>query len=167
LLPVFWDLYEKSIQRWSAVQHEPLWLTRWRNLRATPPEMLATVARQFGTNCGIWVAWSSGVPAAAIIVLRSGVHAKYWRGAMDKELATRVRANEFLHRLAIEEACADGCRFYDMGRSRPGSPLAKFKEKFGATQWLGYTLHAERFPVRPVAHWSRDTVKRMIRFRDV
>jgi hypothetical protein len=101
---VFWDLYEKSIQRWSAVQHEPLWLTRWRTVRATPPGMLATVARQFGANFGIWVARSAGVPVAAIIVLRSGAYAKYWRGAMDKELATRVRANEFLHRLAIEEA---------------------------------------------------------------
>jgi hypothetical protein len=167
LLPVFWDLYEKSIQRWSAAQHEPLWLTRWRTVRATPPGMLATVARQFGANFGIWVARSAGVPVAAIIVLRSGAYAKYWRGAMDKELATQVRANEFLHRLAIEEACRDGYRFYDMGPSRPGSPLADFKEKLGATQLLCYTLHAERLPVRPVAHWARDTVKRMIRFRDV
>ena len=167
LLPVFWDLYEKSIQRWSAAQHEPLWLTRWRTVRATPPGMLATVARQFGADFGIWVARSAGVPVAAIIVLRSGAYAKYWRGAMDKELATRVRANEFLHRLAIEEACRDGYRFYDMGPSRPGSPLAGFKEKLGATQWLSYSLHAERLPVRPVARWSRDTVKRMIRFRDV
>ena len=37
LLPVFYDLYDKSIQRWAAMQHEPLRLTRWRTIRATPP----------------------------------------------------------------------------------------------------------------------------------
>jgi Acetyltransferase (GNAT) domain len=166
LLPVFWDLYEKSIERWSAKQHEPLRLTRWRTVRSTPPRMLAAVARQFGEDCGIWVARSGGAPVAAIIVLRSGAYAKYWRGAMDRDLATPVRANEYLHRLAIEEACRDGYRFYDMGRSRPESPLAGFKEKFGATQRLGHTLLAERLPIRYATRLSRDTVKRVIGFRD-
>lgn len=167
LIPVFWNLYERSIQRWSTTQHEPLWLTRWRTVRSTPPRMLSAVARQFGADFAIWVARSAGVPVAAIIVLRSGAYTKYWRGAMDKDLATPVRANEFLHRLAIEEACQDGFRFYDMGRSRPGSPLAGFKEKLGATPRSFHTLHAERLPVRPVARFSRDTVKRVIRFQDV
>jgi hypothetical protein len=166
LLPVFLELYEKSIQRWSAGQHEPLWLTRWRTVRVTPPRMLETVARQFGADFGLWVARSAGEPVAAIIVLRAGAHAKYLRGAMDKELANRVRANEFLHRLAIEEACKDGCRFYDMGRSRPGSSLAAFKEKLGATQRFSYALRAERIPVSAGTRFSRDIIKRLIRFQD-
>ena len=36
-----------------------------------------------------------------------------------------------LHRLAIEEACREGYRFYDMGDASPDSRLARFKEKLG------------------------------------
>jgi hypothetical protein len=167
LLPAFCDLYEKSIQRWAAMQHEPLWLTRWRTIRATPPRMLAAVSEHLGKGCSIWVARSNGADVAAIIVLRSGTQAKYWRGAMDKDLATPVRANEFLHSRAIEEACRDGCRWYEMGQSRPESPLAAFKEKFGAAMQPGHTLRAERVPLDAVGRMSRNTVKRMIRFRDI
>jgi hypothetical protein len=167
LLDVFWDLYEESIRRWSQGQHEPLWLTRWRTARATSPSMLATVARHFGQDFSLWLARSAGEPAAAIIVLRAGLYAKYWRGAMHKDLASKVRANEFLHRLAIEEACRDGYRFYDMGRSRPGSTLATFKEKLGGTPQCGHTLRRERLPVSAGAQLARGIVKRAIGFRDV
>src|SRR5690242_16743450 len=91
-LGVFFELYEKSIRRWATMQHEPVVLTRWRTIRATSPRMLAAVSRHFGKNCEIWVARANGVPIAAIVVLRSGSNTKYWRGAMDKELATPVRA---------------------------------------------------------------------------
>jgi Acetyltransferase (GNAT) domain len=167
LLPAFGELYEKSIHRWAAMQHEPPWLTRWRTVRATSPGMLALVARQFGDNCAVWLARSAGVPVAAIIVLRSGSYAKYWRGAMDKTLANQVRANEYLHRLAIEDACQDGYRWYDMGTSRPGSSLAQFKEKLGATQQASHTLRVERLPVSSASRGARDLVKKAIGFRDV
>jgi hypothetical protein len=167
LVPVFCDLYEKSIERWATMQHEPLRLTRWRTIRATPPRMLAAICEHFGKDCGIWVARSKGVPVAAIIVLQSGTHAKYWRGAMDKELATPVRANELLHYRAIEEACQDGYRYYEMGQSRPGSPLAAFKEKFGAAMQSGHTLRTERIPLQALGRVSRSTAKKMIGFRDV
>jgi len=166
-LGVFFKLYEKSIQRWAAMQHEPVVLTRWRTIRATPPRMLAAVSRQFGKGCEIWVARANGAPVAAIVVLRSGSNAKYWRGAMDKELATPVRANEYLHSLAIEAACRDGCRWYEMGRTRPGSSLAAFKEKLGATLQSGYTLRTERLPLDAVRCHTRDAVKSLIGFRDV
>ena len=153
--------------RWAAMQHEPLRLTRWRTIRATPPKMLAAVSEHFGKDCGIWVARSEGVPVAAIIVIQSGTHAKYWRGAMDKELATPVRANEFLHSLAIEQACRDGHRCYEMGQSRPGSPLAAFKEKLGATMQSGHKLRAERIPLQAFTRASRNAAKKVIGFRDV
>lgn len=166
-LEVFFALYEKSIHRWAAMQHEPVALTRWRTIRATPPRMLAAVSASFGTDCEIWVARAHGTPAAAIVVLRAGPNAKYWRGAMDKELATPVRANEYLHSLAIEAACRDGCRYYEMGQSRPGSPLAAFKEKLGATMTPGYTLRSERIPLDRGRRFARDAAKSMIGFRDV
>jgi len=167
LLPVFQDLYEKSIQRWAAMQREPLWLSRWRTIRTTPPRMMASVAGHFGTDCAVWAAWSRGVPVAAIIVLRSGAYAKYWRGAMDKELATPLRANELLHRLAIEDACQDGYRWYDMGSSRPGSPLADFKKKLGATLVFGHTLRVERVPLQAAGQLSREAAKKVLGFKDV
>ena len=168
LLGEFYDLYEKSMRRWSAAQHEPLWLTRRRMARAAPtsPGHLERVAERFGEDCAVWVARSGGEPAAAIIVLRAGTWAKYWRGAMDKELATPVRANEFLHRLVIEEACRDGYRFYDMGGAGPGSPLAAFKEKLGATLHFTHDLRTERFPVHAARRRAEDLVKKTFGLRD-
>jgi hypothetical protein len=165
-LGVFRDLYEKSIQRWAASQHEPLWLSRCRTNRATPPRMMSLIAGRFGTDCCIWVARAGGVPVAAIVVLKAGAYAKYWRGAMDAGLASPVRANDLLHRLAIEDACETGCRWYDMGTSRPASPLASFKEKLGAAAYYSHTLRAERLPIQAAARISRNLAKRAIGFKD-
>jgi Acetyltransferase (GNAT) domain len=167
LLGVFSELYEKSIRRWSAKQqHEPLWLTRRRMTWVSPtsPARLALMAENFGEDCATWIARSKGQPVAAIIVLRSGAYAKYWRGAMDSEGANPVRANEFLHRLAIEEACREGYRFYDMG-SAPGSSLARFKEKLGAAPVLTHILRAERLPVHAARQRSEELVKKMVGFK--
>jgi hypothetical protein len=166
LLPEFMSLYEISIRRWATMQHEPVWLTRWRTTRSTQPKILTSVARHFGTDCAVWVARSKGEPLAAIIVLSSGAYAKYWKGAMNKQLAGRARANELLHRLAIEEACQRGYGFYDMGTARPGSPLAAFKEKLGAVPHVLYALRSERLPVDAVREASQDLVKKVIRFRN-
>lgn len=167
LLLEFLDLYAESIKRWAAMQNEPAWLTRWRMDRSIPPRTLSSVAEHFGSDCAIWMARSKGRPVAAIMVLSRGTYAKYWRGAMHKELAGPVRANELLHRLAIEEACRDGYRFYDMGLSRPGSPVAAFKEKLGAVLRVAYTLRIERLPVDTAGRVSRNLVKKAIGFRGV
>ena len=168
LLGVFYDLYQQSMPRWTALRHEPLWLTRWRMASVNPasPDRLALVAGNFGEGCATWVARSQGRPVAAIIVLRSGAYAKYWRGAMDKEAATPVRANDLLHRLAIEEACRDGYRFYDMGFAQPGSSLAGFKEKLGTTLHFTHTLLAERIPLEAARQRSEGLIKKMIGARD-
>ena len=167
LLGVFSDLYDKSIQRWAEGQHEPVWLARWRTLRATPPKMLEAVSESFAGDCQVWVARLDGEPVASIIVLKAGGYAKYWRGAMDRDPATRSRANDLLHKLAIEDACADGRSSYDMGGSRPGSPLARFKEKLGAEPFAAFTLRAEKIPVRSAAETSRKWAKKAIGFRDI
>jgi GNAT acetyltransferase-like protein len=167
LLPAFCDLYGKSLQRWAARQHEPVWLSRFRSARDASDRVMALVSQQFGANCGIWVAWWEGTPVAAIIVLTYGGYAKYWRGAMDAGPANRVRANDLLHKLAIEDACEQGCQWYDMGWTRPGSSLASFKEKLGADLRYTWTLRTERLPLQATARISRQTVKKLIGFRDV
>lgn len=164
LLGVFYDLHEKSMRRWSAMhKNEPLWLTRLRMswVNPTTPAQLALVAEHFGEACATWVARVEGEPVAAIIVLRSGAYASYWRGAMDKEGATPVRANELLHRLAIEEACRDGYRLYDMGGgAQPG--LSGFKEKLGATLFFTHYLLASPPPVLAARRLARHLATKTI-----
>jgi hypothetical protein len=166
LIPIFCDLYEQSIIRWAKQQHEPLHIARWRARRANPPHKFATVARAFQAACAVWVASLSGEPVAALIVLRHGQHAKYWRGAMNKDAASPVRANDLLHKLAIEDACATGCRSYYMGDSRPGSSLARFKEGFGATTHSAPTYRQERLPLTATDACLRNLAKRALGVQD-
>lgn len=166
LVPVFYDLYEQSILRWAEQQHEPRWLARWRRTRAFPQRRLGTVAARFGASCAIWTASRAGEPAAAIVVLRHGTHAKLWRAAMNRDLAHPVRAVPLLYRLAIEEACTAGCQWFDMGESRPGSSLAAFKRSFGAEEFTSPRYYRERLPVSQAARGLRTAVKRVIRFQD-
>jgi hypothetical protein len=166
LVPVFEHLYETSIERWASQQHEPLAFARWRRRREDPPTLLRSVAKRFGENCAIWAAFHRGQPAAAIVVLRQGCNAKYWRGAMDRELAHPIRANHLIHNLAIEDACAQGCRYYHMGDSRPGSSLAEFKESFGARTAPSQLYVRERLPLTAADRQLRTIVKRVLRFQD-
>jgi hypothetical protein len=166
LVPEFYQLFEQSIVRWAARQHEPPALAHWRRTRAFPRERLQTVADRLGDACAVWVARSAGEPAAAIVVLRHGNHALYWRGAMNRELAHPLRANHLLHRLAIEDACTEGCRWYDLGGSRQGASLAEFKDSFGADVFASPRFYRERLPVSTVDRTLRKAVKRVIGFHE-
>jgi hypothetical protein len=85
---------------------------------------------------------------------------------MDKSAARGTGANELLHRLAIEEACKSGQRFYHMGDSTPASALARNKRGFGAKDegYAGYRF--ERLPLTAADQFVRRQVKRAIKFRD-
>ena len=160
LLEVFYGLYEKSMQRWSAMMHEPSWYTRWHVSRATPLSMLKAVADHFGEDCTTWVAFSDGVPAAAIIVLQAGSRTLLWRAAMDKALAGPTGASLLLQKLAIEDACNNGSRFYDMGIAEPGTSLAYFKERLGATLYYTHYLQAQRLPVQQAIDAPKNLAKK-------
>jgi Acetyltransferase (GNAT) domain len=131
LVSVFYDLYLKSVERWTRGRRLPS-LARAQLLRRDPLRKFEVVARRMGDACSIWVAWLDERPAAAIIVLTQGVNASYWRGAMDRDLAGPTRANFLLHSRAIEDACRTGRRNYHMGETDPSSSLAHFKAHFGA-----------------------------------
>jgi lipid II:glycine glycyltransferase (peptidoglycan interpeptide bridge formation enzyme) len=166
LVADFDRLYRLSVDRWALAQHEPRILARWRSARANPRRKFEMVANRLGGQCSIWLAYVGLRPAAGLIVLRHGAHAKYWRGAMDADLAGPVRANDLLHRLAIEAACSTGCHSYHMGESRPGSGLARFKEGFGAREQRASAFRAERVPLSAAEARARAVVKRALRFRD-
>jgi hypothetical protein len=165
LLPVFYALWERSVDRWAAQQHEPRRLARWRAHRRDPYEKLEVIARALAEMCLVWVAWHDGDPVAALIVLQ-GANAHYTRGAMDKDRAGPTRANYLLHQLAIENACAAGCRRYHMGESGTSASLAQFKTRFGARAHPYAEYRLERVPITAADACARTAVKRAIRFRD-
>jgi hypothetical protein len=165
LVPVFYDLFRLSIDRWARQQHEPRPLARWRGRRRDPLCKFQLVAQALGAACRLWVAWRDGRPAAAILVLQ-GANASYTRGVMDKELAGPSQANVLLHRLAIEEACRAGCRYYHMGESGPSVSLAQFKRRFGANAHGYAEYRLERLPITRVDAHLRGLVKRLIGFTD-
>ena len=165
LVPVIYELFERSVARWARAQHEPLPLARWRHLRLDSVRRFRLIAEALGDVCRIWIAWHGGQPAAAILVLQDR-NASYIRGMMDKELAGPTRANYLLHRLAIEEACEAGCRYYDMGETGFNPSLAQFKTRFGAQACPYAEYHIERLPITALDRYSRRLVKRLIGFRE-
>ncbi|HEY6757865.1 MAG TPA: GNAT family N-acetyltransferase [Baekduia sp.] len=165
LVPVLYELYERSVDRWADQSHEPRALARWRGHRADPRRKFELMAEALGDACRVWVAWSDGRPAAAILVLQ-GINATYSRGMMDKELAGPLRANHLLHRLAIEEACMAGCRYYHMGESGFSASLMQFKSRFGARACAHAEYHVERVPITALDRRARGLVKRAIGFRE-
>lgn len=165
LVPVFYELFERSLDRWAAKQHEPRVLTRWRHHRFDPQRKFERMAEALEDVCRIWVAWRDGEPAAAVIVLQ-GANSHYTRGAMDIDIAGPTRANYLLHKHVIEDACASGCRYYDMGDSGASASLARYKAAFGARPYDSSDYTIERLPLTTVDRHVRRAVKRLIRFRD-
>jgi Acetyltransferase (GNAT) domain len=166
LMPVFDVLYRKSVDRWASQQHEPVWLARWRATRRDPPHKFETVARHLGPACRVWVAWRANEALAALVLLTHGRQTTMWRAAMDKEAARGTGATELLHRVAIEEACRSGQRFYHLGDSAPSSELARYKRGFGAREWHYTGYRFERLPLTAIDQLIRRQVKRVIGFRD-
>lgn len=166
LLPEFRALYRESVARWARRSNEPLALARLRAARREPDRKFDAVARRLGPGFRVWLARVDGRPAAAILVLVQGRTATYWRGAMDLDLAGPVRANDLLHRLAIEDACLAGCSTYALGDSGSSDSLRRFKESFGAVSrdYCGYVF--ERLPMTAWDEAARRAVKRVVRFRE-
>jgi hypothetical protein len=165
LVPVLYELFERSLERWADQQHEPRALARWRGRRRDPRRKLELMAQVLGDACRIWVAWANGQAAAAILVLQ-GANAHYTRGMMEKSLAGPTCANHLLQKLAIEEACDAGCRHYHMGESGSAASLAMFKTQFGARPYPHAEYHLERLPITALDRQARRVVKRIVGFRD-
>ena len=166
LLSDFRSLFELSIVRWAEMQHEPVALAKLRAFRRDPPAKFLHVAEALPHRLRVWVAYDEGEPVAGLIVLL-GANASYTRGAMDKEKAGSLRANELLHWSAIREACEAGCRHYHMGETGESVPLARFKEKLGAEPVRYAEYHFERLPIVKSQEAARTVVKHAVGFRDV
>jgi len=165
-LGVFFDLYEKSIERWAREQNEPVVLCRYRNHRANSRAKIATVARLLGDRCAVWTAWVEGRPAAASIVLQNGPHLTGWKSVADIHEFGSTGAVDLLKTAIITDGCSAGATVYDLGESRPGSNLAKFKAAYGAREHVLHIVERERLPLRRVQGLARTVVKRAVGFQD-
>jgi Acetyltransferase (GNAT) domain len=166
-LDTFYQLYQKSIVRWAAMQHAPVWLTRARLSATANPARLGQVATAFGQDCTTWVAWRSGEPVASLIVLRAGRYAKAWLAAMDKAIAAPLGGvNQLLEWLAVQDGIEQGCLCYDLGYATPGTSLGLNKQLLGAQLVFHTELRSERLPLQAVQRVPRETVKKLIGFRD-
>jgi CelD/BcsL family acetyltransferase involved in cellulose biosynthesis len=165
LVPAFDRLYRRSIDRWAAREHEPRRLAQLRGRRRDPAAKFDLVARRFGPRCRVWVAQVRGQAAAAIIVLRQGRTACYWRGAMDERLARNSHASLLLHAAAIEDACASGVDWYQMGDTGTAPGLSQFKESVGARPYDYDELRFERLPFTRTSARARGLAKRVLRVR--
>lgn len=165
-LSVFYELFDKSIERWAAEQHEPLALCRYRNHRANSRAKLATVARRLGDRCAVWTAWVDGKPAAASIVLRNGPYLTGFKSAADVREFGSTGAVDLLKTAIIADGCATGAVVYDLGEARPGSNLAKFKAAYGAREHDVHVIERERLPLRQTEDLVRTAVRRAVGFHD-
>jgi hypothetical protein len=165
LLPVFRRLYGASVDRWAAKTNEPVALARWRAARYDPPGKFEAIARHMGQAFRLYIAHVGDDPVAAIMVT-FGRTANYIRGAMDRDRAAPVRANDLMHWTAIQAACNAGCGYYHMGDSGASTSLARFKERLGAVPVDYADLRLERYPITPVDRALRRAVKKAIGFRD-
>lgn len=165
LLADFHTLLGCSVKRWAHTQHEPLALARLRARQRDPLAKFQCIAQAMGASLRVWVAYRDGVAVASIVVVL-GADASYTRGAMDKELAGPVAANELLHWLAIRDACDAGCRHYHMGESGASVSLARFKEKLGAQPVAYAEYRFERVALTAADAAARGLVKRALRFTD-
>ncbi|MEO8883747.1 MAG: GNAT family N-acetyltransferase [Devosia sp.] len=165
LLPIFHQLLELSFDRWAAKQNEPRILTRLRGSARDPLEKFKQIGTHMGEACHVWVAWVNGVPAAAIVILQYG-NVNDTRAAMDRDAVGTTGANNLLQKLAIEEACRAGCRFYHLGETGNSKSLAHFKESFGAVAVRYHEYNFERLPISRLDRGARRAVKRVIGFKD-
>jgi Acetyltransferase (GNAT) domain len=165
LLPIYHRFYDMSLDRWAGKQNEPLKLARWRGRRRDPVGKFDVIAEHMGDAFRHYVAFVGDTPAASIIVL-FGRTASYSRGAMDRDVAGPVRANDLLQWTAIQDACAAGCTHYHMHETGESESLARFKERFGAASVTYSDYRIERLPVTKADKTLRTAVKKVIGFRD-
>jgi len=165
LLGDHYSMYLKSVERWAAKQHEPLWLARRRALRRDSIDKLQAMADHLGDRFRLVVAYVDDQPAASTILFLGPV-TRDTRAAIDRDLAAQTNASEAVQWRAIEEAYAYGSTHYNMGESGASASLAQYKEHFGALPVPYAEYRFERVPLSRTDIAARSMVKRLIGFKD-
>lgn len=163
VVEVFAELHRRSVERWARQRGQPLWLARQVDRRRDRVGQLVWALATLGPMMRSWTARLDGEPVAANVVLRSGRQSYGWLSVMDRELAQRTQAGALLLSLAIEDACAAGARWFQLGESDPGSGVAAFKERVGGVPVPWAAVHLERLPVTATAGRLRSVATRVSR----
>ena len=158
LISDFLRLYGGWITRRARERHIPRLIPL---VRAERQRKFRLVGRHLGGYCRVLLARLDGRPVASLILLFYRNWAIYWRGYSDLELTRRTAANNLLHRIAIEEACAEGCQFYDMGESGGVASLESFKEEFGARPRPFDEYSTERIPASRIESLGEHLITRV------
>lgn len=146
----FYRLYEGWIDHRARRRGIPLPIARLLGHANEPLARLLRLSEVLDCAFTVWIARRDGVAIAAMITLVQGGVALAWRAASDRDVAGPVRANDLLHRHAIEFATVRGCRYYNMGESGGVESLMRFKTRFGATPRAVPGYRFERLPVSAV-----------------
>ena len=119
----YYALYQESLRRWGDGATGFFPRSLFRNI-VTMPES--------GGGIQLQLALRDGVVIGGIIVVYHGAQAIYWHGVSDAT-DTSVRPSPFLLVSAIQDACANGCRWFDlMGPNRHLKGVQHFKDGFAA-----------------------------------
>jgi Acetyltransferase (GNAT) domain len=117
LIAPFYDICLEWTRQRAEKSGVPRRAAGWRARRREPLRKLEAVAGMHGDACRVWLARAADRPVAAIITLVYGDHAVYGQDFSETASAEPLRGNNLLHRLAIEDACESGCRWYSLGES--------------------------------------------------
>jgi hypothetical protein len=137
-----------------------LMMTRRKlNLPPQPPHWFRSLMAAFGKDLKIRVASKDGVPVASILTLSFRNTMTYKYGCSDPK-RNNLGGMPFLLWRAIEDAKANGCLNFDMGRSDIGaSGLIRFKEHFGAARSvINYWVYPS--PARFSGLWKNAVAQR-------
>jgi CelD/BcsL family acetyltransferase involved in cellulose biosynthesis len=143
LVPEFYELYLAWVERWIPRSGLPPRVARWVALRQEPRAKFETVTRAMGDDCRVFIARHQGRAVASCITFVHGAHAIGWRSYSLKELAAPVAANTFVQVAGLTDACASGCRWFDLGQSGGAPDLLKFKRSMGGRPQEAVDLRIE------------------------
>jgi hypothetical protein len=146
-VPEFYDLYLRWTEQRARRSGLPRPLALDIARRREPLRKFETVMGLPGDGSRLWLARHEGVAVAGIITLVHGQHASFYRGWSDMALAGPVRANNMLQRVAIEDACVAGCRYYSLGESGGVATLERFKRTLGSAPAFALECTLERIPL--------------------
>lgn len=86
---------------------------------------------QFGNRAKVFIAFHDGKPLSAGITIANGDSIEIpWASSLRKY--NNLSANMLMYWEAIKQACLDGGRTFDFGRSSPDSGTFRFKQQWGA-----------------------------------
>ncbi len=161
VVEVFAELNRRSVERWARQRGQPLWLARQVERRRDRVGQLASAIAALGPMVRTWTVHLHGEPVAANVVLHHGNTSYGWLLAVDREVAQRTEAGALLLSLEIEDACASGIRWFQLGESDPGSGVAKHKERYGGTPVPWSAVRFERLPLTAADRGIRTAVGRL------